>query len=89
MDDDGYPETSALEEIKSYDLIKKKTVKPLIDLIKDNWKYIDIGYLRIRKGKNSLGKPCMKLQLHTGGWSGNEDIIDAITFRVFQIKNLI
>jgi len=78
MDEDGYPEDEVLNFIKSYNLAKEKTVDKLLEVIKENWNYADIKYFTMRKGKDVLGDPCMKLQLHTGGWSGNESIIDAI-----------
>lgn len=75
MNKDGYPEDSVLEFIKSYDLLKEKTVNLLLEVIQDNWKFADQESFSIEKGNTSIGNPCMKLQLHTCGWSGNESII--------------
>lgn len=42
----------------------------LITFIKGLWKYPDYFVVK--------GKKTIKLGLHTGGWSGNEDIIEAL-----------
>jgi hypothetical protein len=65
MDDNGYPSDEELKAIEEYDL--PGGVEGLVDMIKDLWHY-ECGF--VRKGK--------VLELHTGGWSGNEDIIDAL-----------
>jgi len=60
-----------LDKIKCWDVNTKERVFELLDYIEDLWQYSDSGFKR--RGKNVIG-----LQLHTGGWSGNESIIDAL-----------
>ena len=73
MDEDGYPEEDVLKKIREWDIVKDD-YNDLIRLIQENWKFEEFGYF-VLNGKN--------LELHTGGWSGNEDIIDALKQTVF------
>jgi len=61
-----YPSEESLKLIKEWDIVKQG-IKPLVALVMDIWHWEDY---RTLKGN--------KLQLHTGGWSGNEDIIIAL-----------
>jgi len=67
LDNEGYPTEKILQIIEKWD-VTKQSINELIALIETIWKWPDWGF--IRKGK--------KLELHTGGWSGNEDIIYAM-----------
>jgi len=62
-----YPTKGQLTTIKEFDLAKKP-VRELLDYIEPIWEYGDWGFIRTPH----------KLELHTGGWSGNEDIIEAL-----------
>jgi len=66
-----YPTDAELLEIEKWDFTKRP-VKDFVEAIRVIWKYADVGYFKL-SGKNIL-----RLQLHTGGWSGNESIIEAI-----------
>ena len=62
---DGYPEKDDLERISKWDIIKD--IDGLIEYIKNLWiweHYFIYNY--------------PDLELHTGGWSGHEDIISAL-----------
>jgi hypothetical protein len=73
LDKDGYPTKELLHTIEKWDVLKNKDPKGLIRLIEDNWQFADIGYFHFKdKGKK------WKLELHTCGWSGNEDIAGAL-----------
>ena len=61
-----YPSEQTLKLIREWDILKNG-IKPLVAIVMDVWHWEDY---RILKGN--------KLQLHTGGWSGNEDIIQAL-----------
>lgn len=71
MTRDGYPEEHELRYIEEYDLIKNSAVT-LIEYVRDLWKYED--YFTAEED----GEGLLKLEMHTGGWSGNEDIIEAL-----------
>lgn len=62
-----YPTEKQLKYIKKFDLTKSR-VSELLDYIEPIWEYGDWGFHRAKH----------RLELHTGGWSGNEDIIDAL-----------
>lgn len=62
-----YPSKGELIFIKNYKFTAKKRFRPLIDYIQKIWHWLD--YM---KWKGTT------LELHTGGWSGNEDIIEAL-----------
>lgn len=66
-DKDGYPTKKALEKIKSWN---SHDVDGFLDFLKSIW-WWEYGY--ILKGKN-----IRRLYLHTGGWSGNEDVIEVL-----------
>lgn len=70
FDTDGYPSEETLKEIESFDLGERyKNLPELFEIIRDHWHWDH--YFRYDPEKNCL-------QLHTGGWSGNEDIIAAL-----------
>jgi len=63
-----YPTSEQLNKIKKWDILRD--VNGLLDYIQLLWQYDDFFIL---KGKN-----IKRLELHTGGWSGNEFIIYAL-----------
>ena len=72
-----YPTKLILKTIEKWEILKKGII-PLINLIEENWQFADVGYFKFEKNKNKF-----KLELHTGGWSGNEDIINSLTKNIF------
>lgn len=60
-----YPSEQVLQIIKEYD-ITNKPIKDLVELVHGEWEWED--YLTIKKYRKT-----MRVQFHTGGWSGNED----------------
>lgn len=62
-----YPTKKQLRFIKKFDLLKRPVCE-LLDFIEQIWEYGDWGFIRKEH----------TLELHTGGWSGNEDIIAAL-----------
>ena len=63
-----YPSEQTLKMIRKYD-ITKNSVKTIVELIQGEWEYADMGYFKIYTRKDKV-----YVQLHTAGWSGNEDI---------------
>lgn len=75
MDNEGYPEEYELKLIEQWDW---RDVFGLIDYIGDRWAYGGHGF-RKSWGKSKYSKrSVLFLELHTGGWSGNEEIINAL-----------
>ena len=70
LDSDNYPDKKSLNEIKNWD-ISKKGIDGLLDLIEENTNWAD------RQIERS-GKNVIRFVYHTGGWSGNEDVIEAL-----------
>jgi len=70
LDKDGYPDEGSLAKIKEWDILKQG-IDGLLDLIKENTQWAD-------RQISQRGKYVIYYTYHTGGWSGNEDVIDAL-----------
>ena len=66
--EDGYPTEETLEAIESWGDLSWGGQLSLINFVRKAWYYPD----RIEERKNN------KFWFSTGGWSGNEDLIDAL-----------
>ncbi|MEK6880188.1 MAG: hypothetical protein AABY22_11290 [Nanoarchaeota archaeon] len=66
-----YPSNLTLKKVSDFDILKTnfKGINDFLEFMKDIW-HLD--------GFRLDGKNILKLELHTLGWSGNEDIIDAL-----------
>ncbi len=63
-----YPTKSELKKIREWDC--NDGYKELMEFVKSIWEYADCGFWSKRGNKYKIS---------TGGWSGNEDIIDALS----------
>lgn len=70
LDESNYPDKKSLDEIKNWDVLTLG-VEGLLDLIEENTNWAD---RQIERG----GKNVIRYVYHTGGWSGNEDVIGAM-----------
>ena len=70
LDSDNYPDEKFLEEIKGWDLLTQGA-EGLLDLIEENTNWAD-------RQIHIIGKKVIRFEYHTGGWSGNEDVIGAL-----------
>jgi len=70
LDKDNYPDEASLKAIEEWDILKRG-VNGLLDLIKENTNWAD-------RQISITGKKILRFEYHTGGWSGNEDVIDAL-----------
>ena len=70
--EDEYPDDAELDKIKSW---PTEDIMGLVYHTMDLWHWRDMARL-------SHGDPAT-LELHTGGWSGNEDIIDKLSDTLF------
>jgi hypothetical protein len=70
-----YPTEAQLRKIRKWDTFKTGA-RPLVEYIKTIWWMPDWGF-KLYKGRDSSfrNRRVMKLELHTGGWSGNESIM--------------
>ena len=67
MDNDGYPNDKELAAIKEWDVLKSN-VSGLLDFVEDRWHWSDTYIVRKEN----------KVELYTGGGSGNESIVGAL-----------
>jgi hypothetical protein len=68
IDSDGYPEEKDLERIKNWDVLKDG-VDGLLELVRENTNWPD-------RQMGVSGKNVYRMEYHTGGWSGNENVIN-------------
>jgi len=70
LDKDNYPDKASLKAIEKWDILEQG-VQGLLDLVEENTHFGDWSF-------DIKGKHILRLEYHTGGWSGNEDVIDAL-----------
>jgi len=70
LDKDNYPDEESLKEIREWNILKQG-VRGLLDLVKENTNTPDWSI-------SIKGKRVLRFEYHTGGWSGNEDVISAL-----------
>lgn len=70
LDKDGYPDEASLKAIKEWDFLRQG-ISGLLELITENTNWAD-------RQIHITGKKAIRFEYHTGGWSGNEDVIDAL-----------
>lgn len=73
VDGQGYPTGEFLEFLEEYEPDKSL---PLYEFLEDYLEHMWRNGGRIKLGRRYRGR--RKLELHTGGWSGNESIIAAL-----------
>lgn len=66
MDEDGYPTEEELDKIKNWPY---RDYKALMAYIRERWAYAEDGYWQQKQGIYYIS---------TAGWSGNEEIIQAL-----------
>lgn len=71
LDNEGYPTEEYLDAIADFNM--NDDIMEFIDILKEGWWMPDWGFKLHRKYRGKV-----KLELHTGGWSGNEEIIREI-----------
>jgi len=64
-----YPTPGILERIATWDNYDLDGIEELFELIRNWWWMPELGFKKIDRGH---------YELHTGGWSGNEQIIQAL-----------
>jgi hypothetical protein len=82
MDDDLYPSEEDLEFVRKFDC-SKDDVCVIIEFIEEHWWSAEWGF-KLHTTPSVLqefgfeDEEDVLLELHTGGWSGNEDIVRAL-----------
>lgn len=72
---DRYPTQRELNKVEKYDLCKRP-VETFLEYLRSIWWTPEWGF-------KLKGKRILRLELHCGGWSGNESIINALERNVF------
>lgn len=70
LDENNYPDEESLKQITEWDILKQG-IEGLLNLIEENTNWADRQIHR-------TGKRVIRYEYHTGGWSGNEDVINAL-----------
>ena len=71
--EDIYPTNNQLNAIEKYPVITRDDMLKFLEYTKGYWHDSDWGWKQKQTKKDTI-----KLELHTGGWSGNESIIYAM-----------
>lgn len=74
LDASGYPTEETLTEIQYWPVKTSEDWIQLMGFIKSIWRYADFGYWE--EDENYF-------KIATGGWSGNEDIIRALSLNTW------
>lgn len=75
LDTDGYPTDEALDKIRDWDY---NDVKGWLNFIKSIWWASEWGWTETTGVNLTFDEPQYEYHISTGGWSGNEEIIDAM-----------
>lgn len=74
LDEDGYPTEEWLQFLRTYVPDESLPIMAFVErALPDGWWCSDWGY-KLHEEKDGR----RELELHTGGWSGNEEVVDAI-----------
>lgn len=73
-----YNTEKELEEIRNWPI---QDAHNLFNRLRDMWTYDT--YFREKWSVNDRGRPVLLLELHTGGWSGNEEIVSELKQNLF------
>lgn len=74
MDADGYPDEVELAKIREWDW---RDLDGLMAYVKELWWMPDWGWTE-EVAPQEDDRPAKRYYISTGGWSGNEDLIDAM-----------
>lgn len=75
LDEEGCPTDELIRFIEEYQETPEMPILKFLEIIKTCWWNPDFGFsLELDESEEHYN-----LELHTGGWSGNESIIEAIT----------
>lgn len=84
-DESGYPTEEELERLKTWNL-PEQSVKELVEYIRSIWWMPDWGFHLYKQRDRYFKRTVMVLELHTGGWSGNEEIMGVLEHPIVDGK---
>lgn len=80
MDEDGYPTEEELATIEKWDAAPSFDFMPLVRHVQDLWSYPH--YFSVDEDgqcEDASGAKCHVVEMSTGGWSGNESLLEALS----------
>lgn len=79
-DQDGYPTEHELESYKTWgrDGDFPPCYEALLETVQENW-WMGGSLIASEERLNRHGDPVVRFSVSTGGWSGNEDVIGALS----------
>jgi hypothetical protein len=75
---DNYPTEDDLKRIEAWPIAGDNDLRALFDFVRSLWWMPDWGFGKPEPGKDLMERPVLVYHVSTGGWSGNEDIIEAM-----------
>lgn len=79
LDDEGYPTDEWLGFLRNYKPSETLPIEEFVtDVLRQGWWMPEWGFKLHKKYRGRK-----KLELHTGGWSGNEEVIEAIKSNIW------
>lgn len=79
LTDHGYPSDYAMDAVTYF----QGTPHELVGLVQSLWRPHDLIDMK-QMDDPRWGEPCMEVTFITGGWSGNEDLLSALSQNDFQ-----
>lgn len=81
--DGEYPTDAALQRIREWKVTQEREFRDLLAFVRSIWKYADVGYWSQEEKPMDPDRithraPYTEYRISTGGWSGNESLIDAL-----------
>lgn len=70
---EGYPTDEFISFLNEWTYESPYSIGDVLDMVEQTWEYRSIGFKR-RQKRNGI----QTIEMHTIGWSGNEEIIGAI-----------
>jgi hypothetical protein len=80
VDDDGYPTEWGIERVREF----HGSPRQLIDLLEEMWWTPTL--MSVEEWLDTQCKKVVRVSLATGGWSGNEQIIDTLNGSMFHLR---
>jgi hypothetical protein len=80
LSEDGYPSDEELESIRNWPIHTGRDLTAVLSYIGARWNWGDSMWVKLgRRRREWPGGPLhRRYEIHTGGWSGNEDLIYAL-----------
>lgn len=75
---EGYPTEEFISFLREWNCESPYSINDVLDMVEQAWEHRDLGFKR-RRQRNGR----QTIEMHTLGWSGNEEIIGAIISNIW------